>query len=293
MLEVTTLRSCWQQLIHQIQRWIYRMLQIAGVQKFMRVGYAAKGMLYGLFGLFALHDLIHDQDVVNGSQGVLASLGNHYLGSILLGPLAVGLMGYVLWRFVQASLDPGHRGSLSSRRVLQRCGYAVSGFTYLGLGYTAGKLALGLAVDLDDTIDDVATVLFERTVGPLVLATLGCCIVAIGLTYIYGAVSESYINPFRKELYSLAKRWVIIFAKIGLTARGIGFVLIGAYLIKAAYLVDDESAGGLGHVFDQLDDQPWGELWLGTIALGFIAYAGYMVVAAFYRKFPSFSPKRP
>lgn len=292
MPEAVTLQNCWQRLQHRYQHWIYGMLQIAGVQNFMRVGHAAKGMLYGLIGLFALHDLIYDQDVVDGSQGVLASLGNYYLGSILLGLLATGLMGYVLWRFIQASLNPGQTDSLNSRQVLQRCGYAVSGCTYLGLGYTAGKLALGLAVDLDDTLDDTASVLFERTVGPLILATLGCCIVVIGLTYIYGAVTESYINPFRRELYSSAKRWVIVLGKIGITARGVGFMLIGAYLIKSAYLVDDDPAGGLGNVFDQLDDQPWGELWLGTIALGFIAYAAYMVAAAFYRKFPSFTPQK-
>ena len=76
---------------------------------------------------------------------------------------------------------------------------------------------------------------------------------------------------------------------MGITARGVGFILIGSYLIKAAYLVDDDTAGGLGKVFDQLDSQPLGDYWLGAIAFGFIAYAIYMIVAGLYRRFPSVS----
>jgi len=75
--------------------------------------------------------------------------------------------------------------------------------------------------------------------------------------------------------------------KLGFTTRGVSFILVGSYLMKAAYLLDKETAGGFGEVLDRLDSQPFGKVWLTAIAFGFLAYAAYMVMAAFYRRFPS------
>lgn len=276
-----------QQLIHLLQHQLFKVFKTPWVQGYMRLGHGAKGLLYGLIGLFVVNDIIRDQPIVSGSDGVLATLGRQPLGSVVLGLLSVGLLGYVLWRLIQASIDPGHSETLSARQGLQRCGYLGSGLAYLGIARTAAKLAFGLAVNFDDTLEDTAEFLFEQAIGPWMLLALGLCIVAVGLTYLYGAASGSYINDFRNELYNRVEGWVIAIGKIGITARGVGFILIGAYLIKAAYFVDDDPAGGLGNVFDQLDDQPLGEYWLGAIAFGFIAYAVYMIVAACYRKFPT------
>ncbi|NJL45614.1 MAG: DUF1206 domain-containing protein [Leptolyngbyaceae cyanobacterium SM2_3_12] len=63
-------------------------------------------------------------------------------------------------------------------------------------------------------------------------------------------------------------------------------MLIGLFLAQAALDVDDEVAGGLGPTLSQVRDQPLGVVWLGLIALGFLGYGVYMVMAAFYRKFP-------
>lgn len=256
----------------------------------MRLGHGTKGVLYGLIGLLAINDIVHDQPIVAGSEAVLADLGNWPLGGGILGLLAFGLLGYVLWRLMQASIDPGHTEALSVRQVLQRCGYVVSGLTYLGIAQSAAKLALNLVVDFDDAIEDLASVLFERVVGPWMLLGIGLGVMAVGCIYIYGAASGGYINDFHRELYHPFRRWAIVIGKVGITARGVGFVLIGAYLIKSAYLVDDESAGGLGNVFDKLDEEFLGEYWLGAIAFGFLAYAVYMMIAACYRQFPTLDP---
>jgi hypothetical protein len=178
------------------------------------------------------------------------------------------------------------------QRVIQRGGYATSGLTYLGIGYSAGRLAINLTVDFDDTVEDLASNLFEASIGPLALMLIGVGVILVGLTYVYGAFSGSFLSEFQSRLYSAVKRPTIWMGKIGYTARGGSFVLIGAYLIKAAYLTDDDQAGGLGQVLDRLDDQAYGELWLAAIAFGFISYASYMLMAAFYRKFPNSSSSR-
>jgi hypothetical protein len=291
MLNFASSREFLQRLIHPIQGWLDNIFRWPAAQGLMRFGHGAKGMLYGLIGLFVVNDLIHDQPVVSGSQGVLTSLVRQPLGSIMLGLFSVGLLGYVLWRFIQAGLDPGHTSDISPRRVVQRLGYAISGFTYLGLAYAAGRLALGLAVDFDDTVEDLAAVLFEREIGPWVLLGVGFSVIVVGLTYIYGAYTGSYISDLSQDLYKSARRWAVNIGKVGIVARGVGFILIGAYLVKAGYTVDADQAGDLGNVFDQLDDQPLGEVWLAAISFGFIAYATYMIVAAFYRKFPSSKSK--
>ena len=260
------------------------------IRRWMRLGHAAKGLLYGLIGIFAVRGVVYDDQSVGGNEMVLTALGERAVGSLMLALLAIGLVGYSLWRFVQVTLDPGHPKDLDLQRVLQRCGYAVSCFTYLGVGYSAGRLAINLTVDFDDTVEDLASVLFEQAIGPLTLLLIGVGVILVGLTYIYGAFSGSFLSEFQSRLYAAVKQPTLWMGKIGFTARGMSFVLIGAYLIKAAYLTDDDQAGGLGNVLDHLDDQAYGNLWLSAIAFGFLSYATYMLMSAFYRKFPSPPP---
>lgn len=281
-----------QDLFHLVQRQLPIIYRLNWVRLYMRLGHGAKGALYGLIGLFAINDIVRDQPIVSGSEAVLADLGRWPPGVGILWALAIGLLGYVLWRLLQASLNPGQSDPLSVRQVLQRCGYLCSGLTYLSIANTASKLALDLFVDFDDALEDVASALFEQELGPWMLLGIGIGVVAVGCLYIYGAASGGYINDFHRDLARPIRKWVIVVGKVGITARGVGFVLIGAYLMKAAFLVDEESAGGLGNVFDELDEEPFGEYWLGAIAFGFMAYAVYMIIAACYRQFPAVSPQK-
>jgi hypothetical protein len=289
MLKVGSAIEYGQRIIQLGQKQLSRVFETIWLQRYIRIGHGAKGMLYGLIGLFLVNDIIHDQPVVSGSDGVLITLARRPMGSIMLALLALGLLGYVLWRLIQASIDPEHQGQPNLRQVVQRCGYLCSGLAYLSIARTAGKLAFDLAVDFNDTLDDIASLLFEIEIGPWMLLAIGFGVVGIGCTYVYGAITGSYINDFRRQLNAQVAHWAVLVGKVGIIARGVGFILIGAYLVKAAYLVEDEPAGGLGNVFDQLDSQLLGEYWLGAIAFGFIAYATYMIVAGVYRQFPAAS----
>lgn len=255
----------------------------------MHLGYGAKGILYGLIGIFAFDNAIKDTSSTSapGSEAVLIALANYPAGSAILGLLGVGLLGYVLWRSVQAGLDPTHQKETGIFRIVQRCGYATSGLTYLGIAYTAEKLAFGLTVKREDTIEEVAEFLFEQVIGAWLFLGVGLAVIGVGLSYVYGAYSGSYISEFKSSLPKLGRRWARFIGKVGIAARGLGFILIGLYLTKSAYLAEDDAAGGLGDVLSQLDKQPGGDAWLMAIAFGFIAYAVYMAIAAFYRQFPS------
>jgi hypothetical protein len=270
------------------QRLLYDLFKTVWGQRFVRLGHGAKGLLYGLIGFVSMRAVVYDTESAGGSETVLAALDRQAtVGSLILLLLAVGLTGYAFWRFVQMLVDPEHADQpLNVRRVVQRCGYLMSGFTYLSIGYVAGRLAIGLTVDFKDTAEEIAEALFEVPIGPWAFLASGIGVVLVGLTYVYGAFSGKFISEFHPELYTRVKQSTVWMGKIGFTARGVSFILIGAYLMKSVYFLDDETAGGLGQVLDRLDDQPFGKVWLTAIALGFFAYAIYMVMAALYRKFP-------
>jgi hypothetical protein len=289
-MKVSSAIEYGQRIIRLGQKQLSSLFGNVWLQRYMRVGHGAKGVLYGLIGLFLVNDIIHDQPVISGSDGVLVALGRRPMGSIMLTLLALGLLGYVLWRLIQAGINPGHQGRPGLRQFVQRFGYVCSGLAYFSIARTAGRLAFNLAVDFNDTLDDIASLLFEVEIGPWMLLGMGFGVIGIGLVYIYGAISGGYISEFRQQLDANVARWATLVGQVGITARGVGFILIGGYLVKAAYLIEDGPAGGLGKVFDQLDSQPLGEYWLGAIAFGFIAYAIYMIVAGIYRRFPTASP---
>ncbi|WP_232224209.1 DUF1206 domain-containing protein [Mastigocladopsis repens] len=69
-----------------------------------------------------------------------------------------------------------------------------------------------------------------------------------------------------------------------MVARGIVFCIIGWFLIQAATQSDASQAGGLGEALQTLAQQPYGPWLLGLVALGLVAYGGYMVIQARYSR---------
>ncbi|HEX8151415.1 MAG TPA: DUF1206 domain-containing protein, partial [Pyrinomonadaceae bacterium] len=72
--------------------------------------------------------------------------------------------------------------------------------------------------------------------------------------------------------------------QVGLTARGVVFGIIGAFLIQAALHARAHEARGLGGALLALEQSPYGPWLLGAVALGLVIYGLYMFVEARYRR---------
>lgn len=272
-------------LLLQLQEWGRRAIVHPWVRRLILIGYAAKGFLYFLIGWLSLKAALFRQETAAGTYTALDTVLRRPLGRVLLCVLAVGLLGYVLRRLLQALVDPGHTDSRHPFRLGHRLGYVMSGFSYAGIAITAAKLTMGRGED-DDMVEDFASEFFDLPFGEWIVLLIGLAVIGIGLSYLYGAYSGSYISEFQPyAIHPRLERWAIYVGKVGVAARGVAFILIGAFLSRAALFGNLDSAGGLENAFRTLQSQPLGPLWLSLVGLGFIAYGLYMWVAARYRRF--------
>ena len=70
-------------------------------------------------------------------------------------------------------------------------------------------------------------------------------------------------------------------------ARGFVFVVIGGFLVIAAYRANPQEAKGLGDALRALEQAPYGPYLLAAVGLGLIAYAVHQFVEARLRRFPA------
>jgi hypothetical protein len=84
-------------------------------------------------------------------------------------------------------------------------------------------------------------------------------------------------------LSAQVKKWVIFFGRVGYAALGVVFTIIGIFLIVAAFQHNPGKAVGLDGALLELTRQPFGQLLLGIVALGLIAYGIFSFVEARYR----------
>jgi len=267
--------------IRKFQRSLRQAATRSWLTGFMRLGYAAKGILYFFIGFLAGRAAILPYAKAAGSDSVLRSLVDKPFGKLFLCLFAISLLGYVLRRFLQATINLGRRQDPT--KIIQRMGYAMSGCSYLGVSYSAFSVVVGID-DSDDMLEDLARQLLDRPFGNWLVGCIGLVIVGIGCSYVYGAITKSYLSDLESsELHHQVEDWITRLGQFGVVARGAAFVLIGAFFTQAAVQYRSEVAGGLEKALQQLAEQPYGPLWLSLVGLGLIAYGFYMVVAAWYR----------
>src|SRR5919107_6197141 len=95
------------------------------MERLARLGYATEGAVYALIGLLAAGAAFGTGGRATGQHGAFEVVAESPFGSVLLGLIAVGFLGYALWRSVQAIADPDREGT-NMKALGKRVGYGIS-----------------------------------------------------------------------------------------------------------------------------------------------------------------------
>jgi hypothetical protein len=256
------------------------------VVRLARVGYAAKGVLHLIIGGLAALAASGAGGGTTDSRGALDVVRGSAGGQVLLLAMGVGLIGYAVWAAIAAIADAERRGSGAGGLAL-RAGLAGRGLLYAALGVEAVRLFLTSRRSTGGGTEHWTARILELPAGPWLVGGAGAAIIAYALWQGYRAArSDLRRRMDLSEVGPGASTWVIQLARFGIAARGVVFLLIGWFLVRAAALHDADEAGGIDESLRALAAQPSGPLLLGTVATGLIAYGIWQLVRARYRDMP-------
>jgi len=109
--------------------------------------------------------------------------------------------------------------------------------------------------------------------GQLLVAAVGLVIMGIGGYLVFRAWTDKLREELDAEGRSgstgTAYLWV---GKVGYTAKGIAFGIVGALFLYAALRHDPDESGGLDQALSELLDKPFGPVLLAVIAVGIGCY---------------------
>jgi hypothetical protein len=167
--------------------------------------------------------------------------------------------------------------------ILQRIGYALSGFLYLAIGIYALKLGLsGTVGDDGDSRQFVVSKVLEYPGGKYIVIIASLIVVGMGIHQI----SKGVTGKFMKKVNLVRSNFKEIFRTtgvIGYISRGIVLGIIGYFLFHAALLSNASEARGTGAVFEFLENK-LGSLLMAVVALGLAGYGVFTLVKAKYQK---------
>jgi hypothetical protein len=223
-----------------------------------RLGYGARGAVYGLVGGLALLAATGNGGGTEGSRGALQSLLAQPFGKVWLAAIALGLCGFAAWRVVEPLTDADRRGT-SWRALGQRAAHLVSGGIYGSLAVFALGLALGSGgsgAGEDRAAQDWTAFLLAQPFGRWLVGLIGAGVVAAGFAFLARGWRGDVTDYL--ALSPAHRRWAVPLGRLGFAARGVVFIVIGTFLALAALHSNSREVHGLGGALGSLQAQPYG-----------------------------------
>ncbi len=249
-----------------------------------RAGYGARGIVYLLIGGLAALAAFGQGGQTTDSRGALERIMFAPWGDVLLGIMVLALLGFALWRGVQAIKDTDHHG-MDAKGIVIRAALLISAITHTSLAFFAVSLIFTLGGSSDGSGSgpkDAATWLMSQSFGRWLVAAVGVALVGAGVAHVIKAVKTQFDRHFNMPMQ--VQYWAYPVCRFGLIIRGLVFAIVGIFFIMAAYQFDPGEAGGIAEVFTMLRSQVFGQTLLVLVASGLFAFGIYSVLEAIYRR---------
>jgi hypothetical protein len=252
------------------------------IERLARLGYAAIGVVYMIVGGLAAAAGFGHGGATGGQETAFRFILHQPFGRVALGVIALGLIGYVLWRLISAATDSEHRGS-DAKGLAIRAASAGRGLIYAVIcvevirmmteGHSGGPGGEQKAKHWTATIMD-------KPFGRWLVIAAGLGVVAYGAYQLYAAWDAKLSKRLSLgQIDDRVRRKVVAISRFGIGARGVVFFVIGGSLVLAGLKHNPSAAHGTSGALASLPP-----LLLAFVGLGLASYGVYALVNARYRR---------
>jgi hypothetical protein len=254
------------------------------VRRLVRLGYAAKGVIYLLIGALALQLALGDGGRITDKDGVLTYIVGLPFGTPLLALIGVGLIAYACWEITGALLDPVRRRD-GATAWLSRGLDVVKGAIYGGVGWQALRIVVGAGQQKSRGAEGYASEAMQFPLGDWAVALIGVGVAIYGVHQIWLAWQSRFDDDMdQQHLRSEGLGWVLDVGRAGIGARGVVLAIAGVMLTRAGLDRRPSEAGGIADALATLISQPFGTVLLGATAAGLVCYGVWQTLHARYAR---------
>ncbi len=191
----------------------------------------------------------------------------------------MGLFCYSFWRLYQAITERSEKQDW--KKIIERISFVVGAITHFLLAYYAINLIFYFSTPKGGSEKGLARELLVLPFGEVITGIVALIIAGFGVYQIVIAVKEKFCKDM--EIPADHKKAIVLISKFGLIARGIVFMMIGFFFMRASFYHDSSEAGGVAKAWVVLKELPYGDILMGIVAAGFIAFGIYGFVEALYK----------
>jgi Domain of Unknown Function (DUF1206) len=255
-----------------------------------RLGWVAKGVVYGLVGVLAIPIAIKglqaDRARNGGKEasqlGAVAEIAETSLGAVALWIIAIGLLLYVVWRVISTVLPAEN----SVGTWFTRAGYLISAVMYALLAWSALSFATDQrAVRRSDTedakVERFTRDLMDMSAGRWIVGALGVCVVGVGIYFVFKGLRATFRDDLEPAgVGPVSHESIVTLGRVGWVGRGIVMVLVGWFLTRAAVQFRPAEAQGFDGSLREVTESTIGPVVVGFAALALIVYGVFCVISA-------------
>lgn len=262
-----------------------------GLKWMARAGYAAHGILYVTVGALAFMVATGNGDSEGerlDSKGALQELHEKPFGQVLLVVMAAGLIGFALWSFVQATLNPEREGK-GWAGPFWRIGRFINGIVHGALVVYAVGLATGTMVggsgDEDKAKAWSARLMSWDPWGAWVVGAIGAIFLGLAGWQAWLAWKAKLDQRLDLDRLRDSTRAIVVnVSRFGIAARAVVSALIGTGLVVAAFRADPNRVQDAAGAVDRIRHMPFGPLLLIVVGFGLASFGVYQLIEAHYRR---------
>lgn len=245
-------------------------------KKLAQMGYLSRGAVYLVIGGLALLAAFGSGGETTSSKGAIIAITQQPFGEFLLALLIIGLVGYVIWRFIQSVKDTDDHGT-SMKGMAIRTALFISAITHAALALWALKMLV-----TDENSSQSRPEFLSSSLGKWLFILVGVAMIGAGIAHLY----KGWAAKFQKymDIPPQQRQWAKPVCQIGLMARGVVWCIVGWFFIYSAMIAGSTEVKGVADALNFLRDQNYGSWLFSLTAAGLFCFGIYSVLEAFYRR---------